>query len=91
MKTVIHIKADKEVKETAQQVAGELGVSLSTVMNAYLRQFIRSRELHLSSIPRMTPELERLLDDVEEDLGTGRNISPAFSNAKDVNDYLDAL
>jgi addiction module RelB/DinJ family antitoxin len=91
MKTVIHIKADKEVKETAQRVAEELGVSLSTVMNAYLRQFIRSRELHLSAIPIMTPELERLLADVEADMRMEKNLSPAFSNAEAMDDYLDAL
>ena len=91
MKTVIHIKADKEVKETAQRVANELGVSLSTVMNAYLRQFIRSRELHLSAIPTMTSELERLLVDVETDIRTGKHLSPAFSDADAMDTYLDAL
>lgn len=90
MKTVIHIKADAEVKETAKRTAEELGLSLSAVMNAYLRQFIRSKEIHLSAIPRMTPELERLLADVEEDTAHGRNLSPAFSTAEEMDAYLAA-
>jgi len=91
MKTVINIKADKEVKENAQQLAKELGFPLSTVINAYLRQFIRNREVYVSSIPRMTPEIEELLGKVEEDIKRGRNLSPAFSNAREMDDYLDSL
>ena len=91
MKTVINIKADKEVKENAQQLAKELGFPLSTVINAYLRQFIRNREVYVSAIPRMTPEIEELLGKVEEDIKRGRNLSPAFSNAREMDDYLDSL
>ena len=61
MKTVIHVKADKEVKENAQELAQKLGLSLSDVINASLRNFIRTREVVFSDIPRMTPEVERLI------------------------------
>ena len=91
MKTVIHIKADREVKESAQQIAEELGLSLSAVMNAQLRQFIRSRELYASTIPHMSPELERLLADVEHDIRRKKNLSPAFTSAERMDSYLDAL
>jgi len=43
MRTVIHIKADKEIKENAAKVAHELGLNLSDVINASLRTFIRTR------------------------------------------------
>ena len=91
MKTVINIKADKEVKENAQQLAKELGLPLSTVINAYLRQFIRSREVHFSLAPQMTPGLERMLDKVEQDIKLNKNLSPDFSSAKEIDDYLDSL
>jgi addiction module RelB/DinJ family antitoxin len=90
-KTVINIKADKEVKENAQKLAQELGLSLSDVMNAALRNFIRTRETTFSSIPHMTPELERLLGNVEKDVKEKKNISGSFSTAKEVNAYLDSL
>ena len=90
MKTVIHIKTDPEIKKTAQKTAESLGLSLSAVMNAYLRQFISSKEVHVSAIPRMTPELERLLAGVEKDVRHGRNLSLAFSTAEDIDAYLDA-
>jgi len=57
MKSVINIKADKEVKENAQKVAQELGLPLSVVVNAFLKDFILNRSIAFSSTPRMTPTL----------------------------------
>ena len=91
MQTVIHIKSDKEVKENAAKVARELGLNLSDVINASLRNFIRTREVIFSDTPQMTPELEKLLGKVEEDIKDKRNIIGPFKNAKEANDYLDSL
>lgn len=91
MSTVIHIKADKEVKKNAQRAAAELGLSLSDVINASLRNFIRTREVYFSHTPRMTPELEKLLEKVEGDIKRNRNLSPVFANMKDAIEYLDSL
>ncbi len=91
MKTVINIKADKEVKRKAQEVAKELGVPFSTVINAYLKEFIREKEIHLSVAPKMTSKLERLLGQVEEDVRIGRNISGPFTSGKEMDKYLDSL
>jgi len=91
MQTVIHIKSDKEVKENAQRAAKELGLTLSDVINASLRNFIRTREVIFSHTPRMTPELEKYLDKVERDIKNKKNIIGPFSTAKEANDYLDSL
>jgi len=37
MKTLINIKTDRDVKISAQKLAKELGLSLSAVVNAYLK------------------------------------------------------
>ena len=89
--TVIHIKADIEVKKNAQKAAKDLGLTLSDVINASLRNFIRTREVVFSDVPKMTPELEKLLEGVEKDIKEGKNLSPAFDNAKDMDKYLDSL
>lgn len=88
MKTIINIKADKEVKEGAQKVAKELGLPLSTIINAYLKQFMRNREAYFSIAPRMTPELEELIGITQRDYVKKKNISPLFSSAKDAIAYL---
>lgn len=88
MKTVINLKADKEVKEQAQKVAEELGLPLSTVINSYLKQFIRDKEIHLSIAPKMTPALERLIGSAEQDIKGRRNLSPTLSSKKEIDEYL---
>ncbi len=91
MKTVINIKADKTVKENAKRVAKELGFPLSTVINAYLRQFIRNKEIYFSIAPKMTPEFEHLLGSIERDIKEKKDLSPVFSSADEMDEYLDTL
>ena len=91
MKTMINIKADKEVKESAQEIARELGMPLSVVINAFLKDFIRSRSIAFSVIPKMTPYLEDVLGVVEDDIKNNRNMSPVFNSADDAIAYLDKL
>ncbi|MDP2586137.1 MAG: type II toxin-antitoxin system RelB/DinJ family antitoxin [Candidatus Levybacteria bacterium] len=90
MQTVIHIRADKEIKENAAQAAKELGLSLSDVINASLRNFIRTREITFSHVPQMTPELEKYLGKVEKDIKNKRNLVGPFCNAKEMDEYLDS-
>jgi len=91
MQTVIYIKADKEVKKNAMEAAKELGLNLSDVINAALRNFIRTREVIFSDTPRMTPELERFLGKVDEDIKYRRNLVGPFKTAREANKYLDSL
>ncbi|MBI4096441.1 MAG: type II toxin-antitoxin system RelB/DinJ family antitoxin [Candidatus Levybacteria bacterium] len=91
MQTVIHIRADKEVKKNAAEAAKALGLSLSDVINAALRNFIRTREVIFSDTPQMTPELEKLVARVEKDIKHKRNIVGPFQSAIEANKYLDSL
>lgn len=74
-KVVINFKVDSKVKEEAQKLARELGMPLSSIINAQLRELIRTRQLNVSAEPRMTPYLERIIEGVEQDRKTGRNIT----------------
>ena len=91
MKTIINIKADKEVKERAQEVARELGLPLSTVINAYLRQFIRNKEVRFFIEGDLKPKIKRRLDRLHKDVREGKNLSPVFHNAKEMDTYLNSL
>ncbi|MEK9174548.1 MAG: hypothetical protein AAB725_01090 [Patescibacteria group bacterium] len=90
-KAIINIKTEKEVKITVQKLAKDLGLSLSAVMNAALRNFIRSREVYFSNIPQMNPEFERLLGGIEKDIKAKKNLSPAFDSADKAMRYLDSI
>ena len=79
-KTILNIKTEKKLKKAAQQTAKELGVPLSTAINAFLKQFVREKELILSAntlVP--TPYLERILKEAEEDWKTGKDYSGPFT------------
>ena len=91
MRTVINIKTEKEVKTQAQKLAKEMGFSLSAVINAYLRQFIRNKEVYFSIVPKISLELEDLLSKSEFDIQRNRNISRPFSSKKELKKHLSSL
>ena len=88
MKTQLIIKTDNDVKENAQRIAAHLGLPLSTVMNAYLKEFIRSQKVTFSLEPALRPEVGRILRKASADYEKRRNVSPAFSDARKMRDYL---
>ena len=82
MNTVISVKIDKDTKEAAQAVAKSMGLTLSTLVNSYLKQVVVTRRVELFAPEKMTPQLEKLIAEVEADIrdnGSG----PSFSSAKD--------
>ena len=90
MKATINIKADNEVKENAQNIAKELGLPLSCVINAFLKEFIRNRSISFSVIPKMTPYLENVLGKTEKEIVKGNIIGP-FTTGEEMDKYLDSL
>ncbi len=71
--TILNIKTDKKLKAEAKRVSAELGVPLSTVINAFLKQFVREKEITLSANPlRPTPYLERILEEAQTEYKTGQ-------------------
>lgn len=88
---MINIKTDREVKTNARKLAEELGLSLSDIINASLRNFIRTREIKISTIPHMTPELENLLGIVEQDIRGKKNLSAEFKTPNEISRHLDNL
>ena len=58
MKTaVINVKTDTKVKAGAQKIASELGFSLSSLINGYLRQLIKTKSVNFSLINEEPSEL----------------------------------
>ena len=91
MKTIINIKADQEVKEEARRLAAEIGIPLSTLINAYLKQFIKTREVYFSNIPRMTTALETLVGKAQTDFKEKKNIAGPFGTTQEMDKYLDSI
>lgn len=87
---VINLKVHPETKKKAQEVAEALGFSLSSLINAYLKQLVKTREVSFSDI-REVPSKYMLesLKRADEDIKAGRVTS--FANGKDALKYLDDM
>ena len=90
-KTIINVKLSKTLKQDAQALADEIGVPLSTVVIANLKEFVRSRSLTVAALPRLRPEIEKELGQAIDDYQQGKNISPTLRSPKAVSDYLKSL
>ena len=88
--SVINIKTDLNIKRQAAYLAEELGLSLSSLINVLLKQFIRNKSLHLSLEPDETKPSQWLFNNLEKstsDLEAGQT-SPAFTKSKDALKWL---
>lgn len=88
MDTTILLKTNKALKDEASKVAKELGVPLTTVINAYLRQFVRERQVVLSMNPLPTKKKIALWESISDEMDRDIKNQKAFSNTEDLFDYL---
>ena len=86
---VINIKTDPKIKKQAQVIADELGLSLSTLVNTYLRQFVRTQKVELTLNEEPSDYLIKSLKQSKEDIKNGRVTS--FKNPEEMFSYLDKL
>ena len=90
MNTIINVKVDRLVKNKAKMVAKDLGLSLSGVVNAYLRQFIRSGTLFVSSrFEEPSAFLLEAIREAKEDIKNKRQHS--FENTEQALAFLDKI
>lgn len=86
METILSIKTKKDLKEKAQSLASELGIPLTTVINSYLRQFIRERKLVLELEPRVKDGLMEKWHKIS--LEADKTLSKKFTKATGLISYL---
>jgi addiction module RelB/DinJ family antitoxin len=86
--TTLNIKTDKKLKAEAEKVSEELGVPLSTVINAFLKQFVRGEDITLSANQyRPTPYLESILEQAQKEYEAGDFVGP-FKTGEDFVELL---
>lgn len=86
---VINVKIDPIVKKRAQKLSSDLGLSLSSLINAYLKQLIKTKTVTFSAASEEpTKYFLESLRESEADIKAGR-VSPAFDNAKDAIAWLN--
>ena len=85
----IYIKTQPEVKARAQKIARNLGLSLSSLMGTWLRQFAKTKSVTFNAKDeRPSKYLIESIKKSEDQLRKGET-SPSFDNAKDAINWLE--
>ena len=86
--TAVNIRMDIETKKKAQNIARELGLNLSSVVNAYLKQFVRTKSVFFSLEELPSDYFLEALNRSERDIKKGK-VSPVFNNTEEADEWLD--
>lgn len=78
MDTTLTVKTKKNLIKEAKGLAKEMGVTLTGVINAFLRQFVKNRELTLTGEETLTKEKIQFLERISKEADDGKNISGPF-------------
>jgi antitoxin component of RelBE/YafQ-DinJ toxin-antitoxin module len=78
-KTLMTIKMDKSLKQAAQDTASEIGIPLGTLVNSFLKQLVRTKEVILSAEYTPTPGLLASIAQGEKELSMGKLKSMSFN------------
>ncbi len=86
---VINIRVEPETKRKAQRITKDLGLTLSGVIEGFLKHLIRSKTVFFSLKEEPTEYLLQSLKKSEEDIKAGRVVS--FKKPQDALRYLDRM
>ena len=84
---VINIRVDSDLKIMAQKVADDLGFGLSSLINAYLKNFVKTKTVYFSVAEQPSEFLVKALAKTREELKR-REISPAFTDSTEAIEWL---
>ncbi len=87
---VVVTKVDPKTKKEAQATAEKLGLSLSAVIKAFLKQFIRTRTVTFSAQGEEIPNeyFKRTLEKARKNWRQGKG-SPIFHTGEDAVKWLE--
>jgi len=88
MNTTLTIKTNGALRKEAKDLAGELGVTLTAVVNAFLRQFVRERKFSVSAEPMPSKRKMAILEKISQEADRGRGVSGPFPDAESLFKHL---
>ena len=75
---VITVRTEPDIREKAKETADKLGVSLNSVMNNYLRQFIEEKTITYT-VDELTPYAKEEIAKAEQAMERGE-VMPIFTD-----------
>jgi addiction module RelB/DinJ family antitoxin len=85
---VINIKTEKDLKTEIQKIANELGISVSALINGYLKQVVRSQKVIFTIDEKPSKYLIEAIKQARKERKEGKS-SPVFDKAEDAIKWLN--
>lgn len=89
-KTVLNVKINKDLKDSAREVAKELGLPLSVIVNSYLRKFVDERRIEFNAPLIPNKKTQKLLDEISKDIDEGKNLCGPFETIEEMDKFLNS-
>lgn len=86
---MINIKVEPALKLQVRSFAQELGLTVSSLIHALLKQAVRSKTVSLSLAEEPSDFLKKILNEAKKDIRAGRVVS--FKDPKQALAYLDKM
>lgn len=90
-KILFSVKTDKKLKKEAQEVAKKLGLPLSLVINQYLRQFVKDKQVTFFDTSKPNVKTSELFTKIVQDIENHKNISKSLNSFDEVKSHLKKL
>ena len=86
----MNIRMDEDTRKRLKEFAGQVGIPATSLVNASIKQMLRSQQVTFNTSLEPTPYLEKLLKEAEADYKADRNIT-TISNKAELEAYFDTL
>ncbi len=87
---ILNIKTDPDTKDQLKAFAAQVGLPVSALMNAQIKQMLRNGKVEFSTTLEPTPYLERIIKEAEADYKADKN-TVATDSDEDTIDFLRSL
>ena len=89
MHTTITVKTEKKLHRDAKKTAQKLGIPLTTVINALLKDFVREQAITVSVHPTPRPEKIAEWEKMSNDMARGVGINGPYTTTEELFAHWD--
>lgn len=85
---IITIKTDPKIKDKVQEVAADMGLTLTSLINSYLKHVVRTKRIEITLDETPNAYLRGVLKQAEKDFKKGKG-SPIFDSGEEAVKWLE--
>jgi antitoxin component of RelBE/YafQ-DinJ toxin-antitoxin module len=86
----MNIRMDEDTRRKLKDFSSQIGIPATSLVNASIKQMLRSRQVTFTTDLEPTPYLEKLIKEAEADYRAGRDIT-SINNKAELEAFFDSL